>query len=90
VLSAPLPELTPTVALVPCPDDAACEGAASECAASWSVVDVAAIDLFPIVGGGRPSRDDRKERLLRSREVVLIDRPVGTVEKDLLPLGAVE
>ncbi len=36
VLSAPLPELTPhpAVVFVPCPDDGACEGAASECAAS--------------------------------------------------------
>lgn len=79
MLSAPLPEPRPAVAFVPCPDDGACEGAASECAASWSV---AAIDLLPIVGGGRPLNDERYECLSLSKEVVLIDRPVGTVEKD--------
>jgi hypothetical protein len=58
VLSFPRAELTPhpTVAVVPSPDDAACDCAASECATSVDIV--AAIDLFPIVGGGSPSSDD--------------------------------
>lgn len=88
VLSAPRPELTPhpTVAFVPCPEDAACEGAASECAPSGSVETVAAVDLFPIVGGGRPSSDDRRE-CLRSTEDALIELPVGTVENERWPFG---
>lgn len=87
VLSAPLPELTPhpTVAFVPCPDDGACEGAASECA-PCSVDIVGAVDLFPIVGGGSPSKDERRERL-RSSEDVLTELPVGTVENERCPLG---
>jgi hypothetical protein len=66
VLSAPRPELTPhpIVAFVPWPDDGACEGAASECATSGSVDIVAAVDLLPIVGGGRPSWEDRTDCLL--------------------------
>lgn len=35
-----------------------------------------------MVGGGRPSKDDRKDRLLRFTDVVLIEVPVGTVEND--------
>jgi hypothetical protein len=60
VLSLPRPELTPhpTVAFVASPDEGACEGAASECAWSCSVDMVAANDLLPIVGGGKPSTDD--------------------------------
>ena len=82
VLSFPRPELTPhpTVALVPAPDDAACDCAASECA--MSVDAVAAIDLFPIVGGGSPSSEDRIDSPLRFRDEELIVFPVGTVEKD--------
>jgi hypothetical protein len=81
VLSAPRPELTPqpTVVFVPSPDEAPCEGAASECATSVDIV--AAIDLFPIVGGF-PSSDDLTDCLLRSMDDVLIELPVGTVEKD--------
>lgn len=51
VLSAPCPVVLsphPFVAFVACPDEGACEAAASECAA---VDTVAAIDLFPMVGG---------------------------------------
>lgn len=83
MLSAPLPELTPhpTVAFVPWPDDGACDGAASECAPSGSVDVVGAVDLFPIVGGGSPSKEERNE-CLRSTEDVLIELPVGTVEKE--------
>ena len=81
VLSGPCPELTPhpIVALVPAPDEVACDGAASECA--MSVDTVAAVDLFPMVGG-LPSPDDRIDRLLRSMDDVLTELPVGTVEKD--------
>jgi hypothetical protein len=91
VLSAPRPELTPqpTVPLVASPDDGACDGAASECAISVDIV--AAMDLFPIVGGGCPSSDDRTECLRRLSEVVLAEFPVGTVEKDRCPfVGAAE
>jgi hypothetical protein len=66
VLSAPRPVLgpPPTVPAVPAPDEAPCDCAASECAKSGSVDDVGATDLFPIVGGGRPSTEERKESLL--------------------------
>jgi len=85
VLSAPLPELTPpTVALVAPPDDAAWEGAASECATSGSVEFVCAIDLFPMVGGGWSS-SDRMECLLCCNEDVLIELLVGFVEKESWP-----
>jgi hypothetical protein len=50
---------------------------------------VAASDLFPIVGGGNPSTDDRTECLLLSKEVVLTEVPVGTVENDRCPFGTV-
>jgi hypothetical protein len=61
VLSAPRPEAPyPIVAFVPSPEDGACDGATPPA----SVDIVAAIDLFPIVGGGRPSSDDRTDRLL--------------------------
>lgn len=89
VLSLPLPP-PPIVPIVASPDEAACEGAASECAWSCSVDIVAARDLFPIVGGGNPSTDDWTERLLRSSEEVLIDVAVGTVENERCPFGAVE
>jgi hypothetical protein len=89
VLSLPRPELTPTVAFVASPDEGACEGAASECAWSCSVDMVAASDLLPIVGGGNPSTDDRTE-CLRSKDVVLIEVPVGTVENERCPFGAAE
>lgn len=83
VLSAPRPEVPyPIVAFVPSPDDGACDGAASECAFSASVDIVAAIDLFPIVGGGRPSSDDRTDCLLCRIDDVLMELPVGTVEKE--------
>jgi hypothetical protein len=88
VLSAPLPVLgtPPTVADVPAPDEAPWD-----CAASASVDIVGATDRFPIVGGGRPSTEERHERLLRSMDVVLAVRPVGTVEEDKCPFtGAVE
>jgi hypothetical protein len=85
VLSAPLPVLGPplTVADVLAPDDAPCDGAASECATSASVDIVGATDRFPIVGGGIPSTEERHERLLRSIDVVLAVRPVGTDEEDM-------
>lgn len=89
VLSAPLAELTPqpTVAVVPSPEDAPCEGAASECVVSGSVDMVGAVDLLPIVGGAFPSRDDMMECLLRFNEGVLIEMPVGPVEKEPGPLA---
>lgn len=88
VLPAPLPELTPqpTVALVACPDDGACEGAASECAPCSVDIMVGATDLLPIVGGWRPSEEERSDRL-RSTEDVLTESPVGTVENERLPAG---
>lgn len=88
VLSAPLPELTPTVAFVSCPEDGACDGAASECAPP-AVDIVGAVDLFPIVGGGRPSKEERRE-CLRSIEDALIELPVGTVENEQWPFGVSE
>lgn len=93
VLSAPLPVLGPplTVADVLTPDDAPCDCATSECATSASVDMVGATDRFPIVGGGIPSSEERHERLLRSTDVVLAVRPVGTVEEDICPFtGALE
>lgn len=50
---------------------------------------VAASDLLPIVGGGNPSMDDWTE-CLRSMDEVLIDVPVGSVEKERWPFGAAE
>lgn len=90
VLSFPCPELTPhpTVAFVPSPDDAAWDCAASECATSVDIV--AAIDLFPIVGGGSPSSDDWIDSPLRFRDDELIVFPVGTVEKDWWSLTGAE
>lgn len=49
---------------------------------------VAAVDLFPIVGGATPSSEDRIERL-RSSEDVLIELPVGTVENERCPLTGI-
>lgn len=80
----------PTVAVVASPDDAACDAATSECATSGSVDNVAAIDLFPIVGGGCPSSDDRTDALARFKDEELIVSPVGTVENERCPLGAEE
>jgi hypothetical protein len=85
VLSAPLPVLgpPPTVADVPAPDEAPWD-----CVASASVDIVGATDRFPIVGGGRPSTE---ERLLRSMDEVLDVRPVGIDEEDKCPFtGAVK
>lgn len=89
VLSCPLAELTPppTVPVVASPDDAACDGATSECATSVPIVP--AIDLFPIVGGGRPSSDDLSESLLRPRDAELIVFSVGSVENDGFPFVCV-
>jgi hypothetical protein len=92
VLSAPLPVLgpPPTVAAVPAPEEAPCDWAASE-RAMRSVDTVGATDLFPTVGGGIPSTEEWHERWLRSRELVLAVRPVGTVEEEGCPFtGAVE
>ncbi len=50
---------------------------------------VAAKDLFPIVGGGSPSKDDWAESL-RSKDDVLLEVPVGTVENERCPFGAAE
>jgi hypothetical protein len=47
-----------------------------------SVDAVAAIDLFPIVGGGSPSSENLIDSPLRLRDEELIVFPVGTVEKD--------
>lgn len=83
VLSLPRPPVLiphPTVVFVPSPDDAACDCAASECATSVDMV--AAIDLFPMVGGGRPSSEDWIDSPLRPRDDELIVLPVGTVEKE--------
>lgn len=78
VLSTPLPLLAPIVCAVCWPEDGACEGAASEWATS--VLIVATIDLFPIVGGGCPSSEERIEvRRLLSDESLYV-RPVGTGE----------
>lgn len=88
VLSAPRPEMPhPTVAFVPSPEDGACEGAASECATSGSVETVGAIDLLPMVGGGRPSREDRAESLARFKDELLAVFLVGPVEKKFWPSG---
>jgi hypothetical protein len=78
VLSTPRPEL-PIVVFVAWPEDAAWEAAASECAISVEIV--AAVDLFPIVGGATPSTEDRRE-CLRSSDDVLIEGRVGTVENE--------
>lgn len=85
VLSAPRPEIPhPIVTFVPSPDDGACDGAASECAFPGSVETVPAVDLFPMVGGGSPSSEDRIDSLLGPTEGESIDVPVGTVEKERL------
>lgn len=57
VLSTPLPLLAPSVFVVCCPEEGACDGAASECAASVFIVPTT--DLLPIVGGGCPSSEVR-------------------------------
>lgn len=82
VLSGPRPELSPPpiVADVPAADEAACEGAASECAISVDMV--GASDLFPMVGGWRSSSDTLAERLLRFKDEVLVVPAVGEVERD--------
>ena len=90
VLSGPCPELTPhpAVPVVPSPEEAPCEAATSECAKSGSVHNVGAVDLLPIVGGGRPSWEDRTECLLRSKDELLIAFPVRPVESESWPFGA--
>jgi hypothetical protein len=42
-----------------------------------------------MVGGGNPSTDDRTECLLRSKDELLIEVPVGTVENERCPFGTV-
>jgi hypothetical protein len=87
VESPPRPDIPqPAVPFVVSPDEgASCEPAASECAGPEIEVDrVGATDLFPMVGG-RPSREEWRERLLRSRDVWLMSVPVGTVEKERFP-----
>ena len=74
VLSAPRP--APAVPVVASPEDGACEPAASE----WALSDiVAAVDLVPIVGGGKPSSDRRTEFEFLGLLPVCT---VGTVEKE--------
>ena len=79
---SPWPVLTPPpiVADVPAPDDAPCEGAASECGPSVDIV--GAEDLLPMVGGRPPFSDMLTEFRLRLKEDVLVALPVGTSEKD--------
>lgn len=84
VLSAPLPVVLippPVVAIVPSPEEAQCDLAASECGTSCSVDKVGATDLFPSVGA-RPSREERKEDRLCSAEEPLVVTPVGAVAKE--------
>lgn len=80
VLSAPRPVLPPTVAFVAPPEDVVWEGAASEWATSVDIV--AAVDLFPIVGGGSPSSEDRIESPLLLKDDKLAVSRVGVVEVD--------
>jgi hypothetical protein len=82
VLSFPRPVLIPhpAVPAVPPPDDAACDCAVSECVTSVHIV--AAVDLFPIVGGWSPSSEDCIDSPLRFKDDELIVFPVGTVEND--------
>lgn len=79
VLSAPLVELMPPpiVVLVHPPDEAPCDRAATEWAASCSV---GANDLLPMVGGGAPSSEDLKDLLLLLSDEMLPVLPVGTSE----------
>jgi hypothetical protein len=86
VLSAPRVEfIPPTVAFVASPDDGACEGATSDRTVSGSVDIVGAVDLLPIVGGGCSSSEDRAEPPAWFNEGVLIQTPVGPVEKEPCP-----
>ena len=83
ILSAPLLVLgPPAVAVVPVADVVKCDCAASEFAASGSVDNVGATDLFPIVGAWIPSMEERNDFLLRFSDDVLTVRPVGVVEKE--------
>lgn len=82
MLSLPRPPVLtphPTVAFVPSPEEAAWDCAASDCATSVDIV--AAVDLFPIVGG-TPSSEDWIDSPLWPRDDELIVSPVGAVEKD--------
>lgn len=82
VLSTPRPLLIfPPTVVAPSPDEAVCEGAASECATS--VLTVAAVDLVPV--GGRSLTDCRL--WFRDEEFGLL--PVGTSENDWCPLTGV-
>lgn len=88
---SPWPEPTPppTVADVSTADGASSEGGVSECGPSVDIVGAA--DLFPMVGGCCPSSDMLAEGLLPRSDSVLIELPVGTVEKERrLPAVAAE
>jgi uncharacterized membrane protein YhdT len=86
VLSAPRVEfIPPAVAVVASPEEGACEGAASERAVSGSVDIVGAVDLLPMVGVGWSSCEDRAESRVWFNEGVLMETPVGPVEKEPCP-----
>jgi hypothetical protein len=77
------------VADVPAADGAPCDGGVSD--GGPSVDTVGAEDLFPMVGGWCPSSDMLADGLLPLNDAVLIELPVGTVEKERrLPVGAAE
>lgn len=88
---SPWPEPTPPpiVADVPAADGAPCDGGVSD--GCPSVDTVGAEDLFPMVGGWCPSSDMLADCPLSFNDAVLIELPVGTVEKERRwPSGAVE
>lgn len=88
VLSAPLLMLgPPMVGVVPSADDAACDCAATERAASRSVDTVGAFDLYPTVWDGRSSIDDPNDGSPLPLEEALAVRLVGMVEREWRPLG---
>lgn len=83
VLSPPRRDSRPpfAVRLVPASDDAPCDTATDrEVYVSWSVETVGAIDRPPVVGGGRPSVDNRGDSL-RPREAALEDLALRAVER---------